>query len=71
LLICQLLDSSGRIQLGPMLHLLALDRLGAAPGSRVLLIDDPDAAARLLAGDIAPAEALVVSIVDEAPSRAA
>jgi microcompartment protein CcmK/EutM len=44
--------------------LIAVDRIGARPGERVLLLDD-GAAARQLYGSAGPIRAVIVGVVDE------
>ena len=44
---------------------IAIDRIGAREGERVLVVDD-GAAARLLLGDSGPIRTMIVGVVDEA-----
>lgn len=62
LLICDLLDASGRESGG---YLIAVDSVGAGSGETVLILDEGNGARQVLAWKDGPIRAVVVGIVDE------
>lgn len=62
LLLCDLLDVSGRPEGG---YLIATDTVGAGAGETVLLIDEGNSARQVVGLDVAPIRAIVVGVVDE------
>jgi len=62
LLICDLLDDA-ETPSGD--YLIAIDRVGAGPGERVLILDEGNSARQVLARPNAPVRAVIVGIVDE------
>jgi ethanolamine utilization protein EutN len=62
LLLCDLLDPSGRLAGG---YLIAVDSVGAGAGEVVLLLDEGNSARQVLSAPGAPIRTVVVGIVDE------
>lgn len=62
LLLCDLLDPSGRPSGG---YLIAVDAIGAGAGETVLLLDEGNGARQVLRAPDAPIRTVVVGIVDE------
>jgi ethanolamine utilization protein EutN len=62
LLICDLLDPSGRPAGG---YIIAVDTVGAGAGQTVLILDEGTSARQVLDAPGAPIRTLVVGIVDE------
>jgi ethanolamine utilization protein EutN len=62
LLVCDLLDPSGRPTGG---YMIAVDSVGAGAGEAVLLLDEGNSARQILAAPGAPIRTVVVGIVDE------
>jgi ethanolamine utilization protein EutN len=61
LLLCDLLDPSGRPSGG---YMIAVDSVGAGAGEIVLLLDEGNSARQVLAAPGAPIRTVVVGIVD-------
>jgi ethanolamine utilization protein EutN len=61
LLVCDLLDPSGRPSGG---YMIAVDSVGAGAGETVLLLDEGNSARQVLAAPGAPIRTVVVGIVD-------
>ena len=61
LLLCDLLDPSGRLSGG---YLIAVDSVGAGAGETVLLLDEGNGARQVLRAPGAPIRTIVVGIVD-------
>ena len=61
LLVCDLLDPSGRPTGG---YMIAVDSVGAGAGETVLLLDEGTSARQVLAAPGAPIRTVVVGIVD-------
>ena len=61
LLVCDLLDPSGRPSGG---YMIAVDSVGAGAGEIVLLLDEGNSARQVLAAPGAPIRTVVVGIVD-------
>jgi ethanolamine utilization protein EutN len=61
LLLCDLLDPSGRAAGG---YLIAVDAVGAGAGETVLLLDEGNSARQVLRAPGAPIRTVVVGIVD-------
>jgi ethanolamine utilization protein EutN len=68
LLLCDLLDPSGRAAGG---YLIAVDTVGAGAGETVLILDEGNSARQVLAAPAAPIRTLVVGIVDTVTDRSA
>jgi len=62
LLLCDLLDASGRAD-GD--YLICVDTVGAGAGEAVLILDEGNSARQVLGLSVAPVRALVVGIVDQ------
>lgn len=62
LLVCDLLDASGRPEGG---YIIAADTVGAGAGETVLIIDEGNSARQVVGMAVAPIRAIVVGIVDE------
>jgi ethanolamine utilization protein EutN len=62
MVIVQQIGVNGRPEAEP---LVAVDKLGSAPGSKVLLNSDGKAARELIGDDKSPARWFVIGIVDE------
>jgi ethanolamine utilization protein EutN len=62
LLVCDLLDLSGRPTGG---YMIAVDSVGAGAGETVLLLDEGTSARQVLSAPGAPIRTVVVGIVDE------
>jgi ethanolamine utilization protein EutN len=62
LLLCDLLDASGRPDGG---YLICVDTVGAGAGEAVLIIDEGNSARQVLGLAAGPVRALVVGIVDQ------
>jgi ethanolamine utilization protein EutN len=61
LLLCDLLDPSGRLAGG---YLIAVDTVGAGAGETVLLLDEGNSARQILGAPGAPIRTVIVGIVD-------
>lgn len=61
LLLCDLVDRRGTAT-GD--YLIAIDRVGAGPGERVLILDEGNSARQVLDWPDAPVRAVIVGIVD-------
>jgi ethanolamine utilization protein EutN len=61
LLLCDLLDASGRPDGG---YLICVDTVGAGAGEAVLIVDEGNSARQVLGLAAGPVRALVVGIVD-------
>ena len=68
LLLCDLLDPSGRPSGG---YMIAVDSVGAGAGETVLLLDEGTSARQVLAAPGAPIRTVVVGIVDAVTSEEA
>jgi ethanolamine utilization protein EutN len=68
LLVCDLLDPSGRPSGG---YLIAVDSVGAGAGETVLLLDEGTSARQVLGAPGAPIRTVVVGIVDAVVERPA
>lgn len=62
LLVCDLLDASGRPDGA---YIIATDVVGAGAGETVLILDEGNSARQVVGLEVAPIRALVVGIVDE------
>ncbi len=62
LLVCDLLDASGRPEGG---YLICVDTVGAGAGEAVLIVDEGNSARQVVGMDPAPIRSIVVGIVDE------
>ena len=62
LLLCDLLDASGRAGGG---YLICVDTVGAGAGEAVLVLDEGNSARQVLGLSAGPVRALVVGIVDQ------
>lgn len=62
LLLCDLLDASGRPDGG---YLICVDTVGAGSGEAVLIIDEGNSARQVLGVPAGPVRAVVVGIVDQ------
>lgn len=62
LLLCDLLDASGRPEGG---YIIAADAVGAGAGETVLIIDEGNSARQVVGLAVAPIRAVVVGVVDE------
>lgn len=62
LLLCDLLDASGRPDGS---YIIASDTVGAGAGETVLIIDEGNSARQVVGLDVAPIRSIVVGVVDE------
>ncbi|MGH2682912.1 MAG: EutN/CcmL family microcompartment protein [Actinomycetota bacterium] len=62
LLVCDLLDSSGKPDGS---YIIAADTVGAGAGETVLIIDEGNSARQVVGWEVAPIRAIVVGILDE------
>ena len=62
LLVCDLLDDSGRPEGG---YLICVDTVGAGAGEAVLIVDEGNSARQILGLPVAPIRSVVVGIVDQ------
>ncbi len=62
LLLCDLLDASGRPEGG---YLICVDTVGSGAGETVLILDEGNSARQVLGLSTAPVRAVVVGIVDD------
>jgi microcompartment protein CcmK/EutM len=64
LLLCELLDETGETPAPSAAYMVAVDRVGAGAGERVLLLDEGTGARQILEEEVAPVRALIVGIID-------
>ena len=62
LLLCDLLDASGRPDGS---YIIAADTVGAGAGETVLIIDEGNSARQVVGMEVAPIRAVIVGVVDE------
>ena len=62
LLLCDLLDASGRPDGG---YLICVDTVGSGSGEAVLIVDEGNSARQVIGVDPAPVRAVVVGVIDQ------
>lgn len=62
LLLCDLLDASGRPDGG---YLICVDTVGSGAGEAVLIVDEGNSARQVIGVDPAPVRAVVVGVIDQ------
>ena len=62
LLVCDLLDASGRPDGG---YLICVDTVGAGAGEAVLIVDEGNSARQVIGMPTAPVRSVVVGVIDE------